>query len=180
MAPFLWSTPVHRADRGPAASLQNIQHGEGLGWGEGITRGLWTGDRKGRQNQLPHPPPTLGLHELRKNFFGTWAEVDTCHFPATPNPDIGTSLHTLGGNQAPVLGYCKGPDQQQPGKSRGEGKTFQKENKKQKTKKPRHKQRHRDRSVAYLGDTHSGTALHQPFGDTFSLSSKLKRQGYRL
>lgn len=109
--------------------------------GVGASRGgLWTSDRKGRQNQLPHPPPktekALGLHELRKNFFGTWAEVDTRRFPATPNPDTGTSLHTLGGNEAPVLGYRRGPDQEQPGNSRGEERLSRKKTKNENQKNP--------------------------------------------
>ena len=84
----------------------------------------------------------LGLSELRKDFFGTRAEVDTCLSPATPNPDGGMSLE---GNEAPVLGYRKWPDQQQAGRSRGEGKAFQKEKKKP-------AQRQGDGSVACLGD----------------------------
>lgn len=111
MAPFLQSTPVHRVDRELAVGLQNIQHGKGLGWGERHHEG--SVDKRQKRKTKPSPPPTpktkkaLGLSELRKNFFGTWAEVDTCRFPATPNPDVGTSLHTLEGNEAPVLGYRK-------------------------------------------------------------------------
>ena len=114
----------------------------------------------------------LGLSELRKDFFGTRAEVDTCLSPATPNPDGGMSLE---GNEAPVLGYSKWPDQQQAGRSRGEGKAFQKEKKKASTEAGRREcGLFRRLCIQAQSCTSPSETL------SFSLPSKPKRQGYRL